>query len=63
MIHPADDDDYASGDFTYGEHVLDFYETFDTGVIDKSDCTFKNGLNVMYDDEVRSQYTYWAPVC
>lgn len=35
MIQSADDHDETDGDFAHGEHVLDFEETFHTGVVDK----------------------------
>lgn len=40
LIHSADDDEYTGRDFTYGEQVLNFDETFDTVVVDGCNDAF-----------------------
>lgn len=42
LVKSTDNDKYASSDFTYSKNILDFHKTFDTGVVDKSNDTYKN---------------------
>jgi len=39
LIQSADDDEYTRRHFAHGEHVLDFDETLDAGVVDERDDT------------------------
>jgi len=40
LIQSADDDEYTRRHFAHGEHILDFDETLNAGVVDECDDTY-----------------------